>query len=63
MRGEIVTKDRANKLSLEVRSIAIPSALWEQAKELAEREGRSVSSYFREQIKRLYKLKATDSKD
>ena len=36
------------------RCLLIDSQVWEKAQELADQEGRSVSSYLREQIKALY---------
>lgn len=46
-------KDKESK-KLIARCLLFDSAVWGKAKELAERENRSVSAYLRQQIKLLY---------
>ena len=50
------------KIRVDIRTISMHPSIWEQVKELAERDGRSVSAFIREWIKKLYKLKTANSK-
>ena len=57
------TKQEDNfRIRPELRCIAIQEAIWQQVKELAADNSRSVSSYIREVIKKEYKkLKNRDN--
>ena len=45
----------ADRVRPELRCIAVAEPIWQQAKELASSDGRSISSYIREVIKRQYR--------
>lgn len=44
----------------ELRTISMSSDIWSKAKELSREEGWSVSFFFREMVKRLYRKKSVN---